>query len=257
MLGNSDSEGRPKYIQLAKIIKEKILQQEYKAEQQIPTEAELCEHYNVSRITVRQAINKLVQESFLVRRQGRGTYVVHQKLRRNIAKVYSFTHDMVRLGLEPSSRMLELTVEEADPELAEKMKLPENNRKLTKIRRVRMANGTPILLETTQIPEYLCPHLVSKSFEKGSLYQILTEEYRLLPHHAEETYESIIMPRKDAELLECSTGRAQPAFAIQRITYLENGLPIEFTKSVGRGDLLTLAINMVADKADFQRIIEI
>jgi len=255
MLGNTDSEGRPKYMQLARILKDKILKQEYKAEEQIPTEAELCEQYNVSRITVRQAINKLAQENLIERRQGRGTYVVHQKLRRNIAKVYSFSHDMVHLGLKPSSRMVELVVEDADPEMAEKLKLPQNNQRVTKIRRVRKANDTPILLETTFIPEYLCPDLIGKNFEKGSLYQILTEEYRLLPHHAEETYESIIMARKDAELLECGSSRPQPAFAIQRVTCLENGFPIEYTKAIGRGDLLTLAINMVADKADFQRII--
>jgi GntR family transcriptional regulator len=257
MLGTDrESEGIPKYIQLAKILRDKIARQEYKAEQQIPTESELCDQYKVSRITVRQAINRLVQENYLDRRQGRGTYVVHQKLRRNIAKVYSFTHDMVSLGLKPSSHTLELEVQEADPELAEKMRLPENNRLMTKIRRVRLANGTPILVETSLIPEFLCPGLATKDLEKGSLYQILTEEYRVLPHHAEETYESIIMSKKDAEILECGTGRPRPAFSIQRITYLENGAPIELTRSVGRGDLLTLAINMVADKADFQRIVE-
>ena len=77
-----------------------------------------------------------------------------------------------------------------------------------------------------------------------------------MPHHAEETYEAIILKRREAELLECSSRGAQPAFAIQRLTYLENGLPIELTRSVGRGDRLTLAINMTSEQADIRRRVE-
>jgi GntR family transcriptional regulator len=215
----------------------------------------LCEQYQVSRITVREAINKLVQEGSLDRRQGKGTYVVHQKLRRNIAKVYSFSSDMRQLGLEPRSRILELRVEEADPAVVRRMKLPETNRKVTRITRVRIANEVPVLIETAMIPEYLCAALVEKDLERGSLYRILTEEYRLMPHHAEETYEAVIMTKEEAGILERNAEIPQPAFAIQRVTYLESGAAIEYGKSVGRGDLLTLAINMVADKADFQRVI--
>lgn len=254
VLEGKGGDGIPKYIQIARIIREKIQRQEYKPAEQIPTEVELCEEYQVSRITVREAINKLVQEGYLDRRQGKGTYVVHQKLRRNIAKVYSFSSDMRHIGLEPRSRVLELRVEEAEPEIIERMKLPEANPRVTRITRVRIANEVPILIETAMIPEYLCEGLVHKDLERGSLYRILTEEYRLMPHHAEETYEAIILAREDAILLERDLETPQPAFEIRRVTYLENGLAIEYGRSVGRGDLLTLAINMVADKADFQRV---
>jgi GntR family transcriptional regulator len=248
-------EGIPKYIQIARILRERIQRQEYAPGGQIPTEVELCETYQVSRITVREAINKLVQEGWLDRRQGKGTYVVHQKLRRNIAKVYSFSSDMRQLGMAPRSRVLSLRVEEAPAVIVDRMKLPETNRRVTRITRVRIANDVPVLIETAMIPEYLCPGLVERDFETGSLYRILTEEYRLMPHHAEETYEAIILSKEDAVILERDPAPPQPAFAIQRVTYLENGIPIEYGTSVGRGDLLTLAINMVADKADFQRVI--
>jgi GntR family transcriptional regulator len=248
-------EGIPKYIQIARILRERIQRQEYAPGGQIPTEAELCEAYQVSRITVREAINKLVQEGWLDRRQGKGTYVVHQKLRRNIAKVYSFSSDMRQLGMTPRSHVLSLCVEEALQEIVEKMRLPETNHRVTRITRVRIANDVPVLIETAMIPEYLCAGLVDRDLESGSLYRILTEEYRLMPHHAEETYEAIILSREDAVVLERDPDVPQPAFAIQRVTYLESGVPMEYGTSVGRGDLLTLAINMVADKADCQRVI--
>jgi GntR family transcriptional regulator len=249
------SEGIPKYVQIARILRERIQRQEYAPGVQIPTEVDLCEAYQVSRITVREAINKLVQEGWLDRRQGKGTYVVHQKLRRNIAKVYSFSSDMRQLGMAPRSHVLCLRVEEAPPAIADRMKLPETNHRVTRITRVRIANDVPVLVETAMIPEYLCPRLAERDFEHGSLYRILTEEYRLMPHHAEETYEAIILSKEDAAILEKDPDVPQPAFAIQRVTYLETGVPIEYGTSVGRGDLLTLAINMVADKADFQRVI--
>jgi len=257
MLEEKHSEGIPKYVQLAKILREKILAQEYRPDEQIPTEANLCKEYNVSRITVREAINKLVQESLLNRRQGRGTYVVHQKLRRNIAKVYSFSSDMQRLGLRPSSRVLSITRGEADALAAEKLHLPDTNRTVVVIARIRKANETPVLIETTIVPDTLCPGLIEKDLEKGSLYQILTEDYQLVLHHAEETYEAIILSNKDAKLLGCPVNRPMPAFSLQRIAFLESGAPIEFTRSVGRGDMLTLAITMVADKADFKRVIDL
>jgi GntR family transcriptional regulator len=248
-----DSEGVPKYIQLGRILRDKIVSQEYRPGDRIPSEVALGDTYHVSRITVRQAIDRLVRDGFLARRQGLGTYVLAQKLRRNISRVYTFTGDMQNMGLKPSSRVLELVVEEADEDTALSLQLPSSNWKVTRLTRVRLANGTPILLEATRIPEHLCPGLVEKDFSKGSLYRILTEDYRLPPHHAEETYEAIVLRRRDAELLECPSRGAQPAFAIQRLTYLENGIPIELTKSVGRGDRLTLAVNMTSGQADIQR----
>ena len=256
MRSAADRDGVPKYVQLAQIVREKITRRQYKAGDRIPTEAELGDTYRMSRITVRQAIDRLVRDGLLERHQGRGTYVLPQKLKRNIANVYSFTSDMHQLGLKPSSRVLALTAEEASAADALSLQLPAGNRRVTRLARVRMVNGLPILLETTLIPEYLCPDLVGKDFSNASLYRILTAERRLMPHHAEETYEAIILKRREAELLECSSRGAQPAFAIQRLTYLENGLPIELTRSVGRGDRLTLAINMTSEQADIRRRVE-
>jgi GntR family transcriptional regulator len=249
------AEGVPKYIRLARILREQIVRQVYKVGERIPSEGELGASHRMSRITVREAVDRLVQEGLLERRQGRGTYVLPQKLRRNIAKVYSFTSDMLRLGLTPSSRVLSLVVENADRELTRTLQLPLENARVTRIVRVRKANDVPILLETTLIPEYLCPGLVAKDLQRDSLYRILTEDFQLVPHHAEEFYEAVVLSRGDAGLLECRSRGPQAAFAIQRLTYLESGLLVELTRSVSRGDRMTLAINMTSVAADFQRVV--
>jgi len=257
MQGSTGGEGIPKYIQLARIIRDRIVQQVYKPGEQIPTEAELGAEHDVSRITVREALNRLVKEGWLVRRQGKGTYVAHQKLLRNVAKVYSFSTDMRRMGLEPRSQVISVTVEEADESLAERLLLPPANHRVTRIKRVRIANEVPILVETATVPEYLCQGLTDKPLEEDSLYRIFAEDYQLVPHHAEETYESVILGREDSLLLARAPDTPQPAFSIQRTTYLESGMIIELGSSVGRGDMLTLSITMVAEKADFQRVFDV
>ncbi|MBV5330174.1 MAG: GntR family transcriptional regulator [Chlorobium sp.] len=257
MLLRDDSNGIPKYIQLAKILKDQILAGVFRDDEQIPTEQSLCERYQVSRITVRQAINTLAQEKLLYREQGRGTFVQPKKLKRDITKVYNFTDDMIHLGLKPSSRLLEQEVIEAEPSLAEKLQLPADQRRVLKLLRLREANGIPVLCETTLIPYFLCPGLEREDLQTGSLYHLLAERFNLLPHHAEETYEAVIMPENSARLLQCKSVKCQPALSIHRIAFLDNGVPMECTTSIGRADRLTLSVQMVAENSMLKRNIDL
>ncbi len=250
-----ENEGVPKYVQLARTLREKVASGEYAAGASIPTEDALGSEHGVSRITVREAVNRLVQENLLQRKQGKGTFVLPPKLRRDAAKVYSFSDDMLRLGLRPDSRVLELEVVEADPDAAELLRLPGDHQLVTRIRRVRNADGAPVLVETALIPEYLCPGLAGEDLERGSLYDILARRYGLHPSEAEETHEAMVMKRAEAKLLGCTGAGPHAAFAIRRVSCLSDGTPIELTRSVGRGDRLTFGIRMIADQADFQRLV--
>ncbi|MEN3185626.1 MAG: GntR family transcriptional regulator, partial [Atribacterota bacterium] len=169
----------PLYQQLKNILKGQILSGVFKPGDSIPPEAELCRTYGVSRITVRQAVKSLVEEGFLYRKQGKGTFVTSPKLRRRLPKLYSFSEDIMELGLKPSSKLLEQAIIEADEELVELLRLPPSDHRVNKLVRVRMANDEPILIERTLIPVYLCPDLLKEDLEKGSLYTILREKYGL------------------------------------------------------------------------------
>ena len=244
----------PLYLQLKNIIKAQIISGAIQPGDKIPSESELCERYGVSRITVRQAINSLVQEGYLYRKQGVGTFVTSPKLRRRLPRLYSFSEDMRELGLEPSSQVLEQRVIEADEEMAEILKLPDGSRKINKLVRVRLANGEPILLEKTFIPYYLCPDLVQENLEEGSLYSTLREKYNLLLDHAYETYEVGKIRKEEAKILRCQV--SLPAFVIERLTYLKTEVPVEWTKSIARGDRLRFTVRLVADQAQIRREIE-
>ena len=161
----------------------------------------------MSRITIRQAVRKLVDQHLLYTKQGKGTFVNAVKIRRRLPRLYSFSEDMRELGFEPSSKVLEQAVVEADQETAELLALPASDGSVNRIVRVRMANNIPILIERSFIPHYLCPDLLEESYEHTSLYETLTGRYRLEMDRAEETYEVRLLTVAEAKELMC---RSQP-----------------------------------------------
>lgn len=242
----------PLYQQVKNIIKGQIVNGILIPGAKIPTETELCAIYSVSRITVRQAINSLVQEKLLIRKQGKGTFVTPLKIR--LPRLYSFSEDMKELGLNPSSRVLEKEVIEADEEVATILRLPPANQKINKIVRVRLANNEPVLIERTFVPFHLCPDLLERDMEKGSLYHILRADYGFLLDHAVETYEVTLITKTQAKILKCKG--LHPAFAIERVAFLKTGVPYELTRSIGRGDRLRFSSQLFAEQSNFQRHIK-
>jgi len=249
--------GAPKYQKLAEMIEGRIDSGEFAPGQRIPSEGELCDEYRVSRITVRQALGALARRGLVKREQGRGTYVQPRRLRRDIRRIYSFTADMLALGLSPSSEVLEFAEAEADEEAAEALELRGERNRVTVVRRLRLANGAPLLLETTQVPAGICPRLAERPLSGGSLYQTFQETYGLAPRTATETYESIILPAPTARLLRCPKPRNQPGLAIRRVARLGDGRPLEFTVAFAKADRFTLKIDMDADVAGFRRNYEV
>lgn len=255
MLEAKNTSGIPLYFQLRNILRERILSGEFKADERIPPEVELCRQYGVSRITVRKAIEALVQEELLYTRQGKGTFVTQQKLRRRLPRLYSFSEDMRELGLNPSSSVVEIRIEVASVQDSAILKLPEYDQKVFKILRVRRVNKEPVLLESTRIPHFLCPQLLSANLEEDSLYRVLREDHGLVLHDAEETYEAAIIRADEAKLLE--TKRNQAVFHIQRVANLSDGTPFEITRSVARGDHMQFSLHLVSNHAEFRRRVDV
>jgi GntR family transcriptional regulator len=246
-----ENSGIPLYVQVVAELRAKISVGDYLPGQKIPPEFELCREFGVSRITIRRAVKTLVDERLLYTKQGKGTFVHAVKIGRRLPKLYSFSEDIRELGFEPSSRILEQTLAEADDETAALLDLPGSDRLVNKISRVRMANKIPILIERTFIPHYLCPDLLEESFDHKSLYRTLAERYRLELDRAEETYEVRLLTPSEAKELGCK--RSLPAFSIQRVAFHGGGGVLELTKSVGRGDLLRFSVQLITHEMRFSR----
>ena len=121
-------------------------------------------------------------------------------------------------------------VENAEPLVRECLRLPAGSAKVFHLFRLRCAEDTPILLEDTYIPNYLCPGIETVNFQTASLYQTLIMQYGLNLYHATETIEAICVTGKTADLLQCEAGN--PGYRITRISHLANGNPFEYTSSI-------------------------
>lgn len=232
----------PRYLQLYVFIKHQIKAGIFKVNDQLIAENELCEILSVSRTTVRQAMEQLINEGLIVRYRGKGSFVAEEKIRRKINHMYNFTDNILEVGAKPSSVVIESVIITADDFIAQKLALPNANRKTFKLTRLRCANETPILVETTYLPYYLCEGIEKNDFEKMSLYRVLTHDYELNLFHAEETIEAILIEKEFAEHLQCKKKMA--GYKIERISHLDNGYQFEYTTSITRADKCVFKLDL-------------
>ena len=238
------------YMQLVNIIKSGIKLGELKQGDLLPSEADLVERYSVSRTTVRLAFAQLEKEELVVRRRGKGTFISIPKIKRSIDNLYSFSNEMKALGKVPESKMLEFEIVEADHYLTGVFTLNLGCR-LYKIVRIRLADGEPQLIETTYIPYEICDFLTSEMLEKGSLYDILYNRANVQLYSAKESYEPVVLRKREAKLLGCKAGGS--AFFIQRRSILPSGAVFEFTQSYLRGDRTRLEITLFKGSVELSR----
>lgn len=222
----------PIYHQLEEYIKQQIENGILMEETVIPSEREYAQTFQISRMTVRQAINNLVSEGYLKRQKGRGTFVNKKKVEQELQGMTSFTEDMLSRGMSPSSTLLSFQIIPADKKTAFDLKIEEKD-SVYKIKRIRLADGAPMALETAYIPVEIVPGLTEEN-SNLSLYQYIEEILSLSITEATQEIEASIASSNDAEALEINIG--DPILLIERISYLQNRIPFELVKSTFRAD---------------------
>jgi GntR family transcriptional regulator len=245
----------PLYEQLASYIKIQIQAGVLKPGDRIVTENALSELLNISRTTVRQSMNRLVEEGFLVRYRGKGSFVADQKLKRNINYMYNFSESITDAGATPSSTVLINKVVDVDENTAQLLQLPRGQSKAFHLKRLRCADDEPIILESTYIPYYLCPGIEKYDFSTASLYNTLSNYYNLQLYHAIETIEAIIIEKEYAKLLEIKT--KAPGYKIKRISYLDSGFVFELTTSVSRSDKTIFTLDLYKNSNPNKHLVEL
>ena len=234
----------PLHQQLKAAIEERILSGEWLPGTQLPSERELCEQYDISRITVRQALTALVMEGRLIRTQGRGTFVASPRIAQQLTQLTGFTQDMRARGKRPSARVLEAGNVSALPAVARALKI-EAGESVILLKRLRLADGEPVAIETAYLLEGRCQGLLKEKLATQSLYDILTKKYNLKPVRATQQMEAIPCPLAEAKLL--GTRRGAPVLHIHRTTYDREGRPFELVESFYRGDRYTFYAELRGD----------
>lgn len=225
----------PKYFYIQQKILEQIQQGKLQPGQQLPTEAELAQQYQVSRITAKRALNELVNQGCVYRQPGLGSFVAEIRIR-DISGFQSFSADMRARGLIPSSQILTFKEIKPDEDIQQRLKLTPGERTYF-LKRLRLANDEPVAVESAYIPCELFPELIHEDLSSQSLYLVLTEKYQIVPTWADAEYESAMPTEEEASLLKLPIG--SPVLKAYRITFSSNYDVIESVNSVYRGDRFT------------------
>ncbi|PYZ92621.1 GntR family transcriptional regulator [Salipaludibacillus keqinensis] len=220
------------YLQVKDIIIQRIQQKIWPANTLIPTEQELMKEFGVSRTTIRQAIQILVVNGLLEKRQGRGTVVKPQKLQGSLGKLKGFAEEVLDSGRVPRSKTLR--VEFRTDLFSEKSVLQlEESATVLLIERIRFADETPIALERTVWPEYIGKILVKHDLDHAKYYEIL-EEQNIWLRKASEQIKAINATLLEADYLGVRGGEA--LLEMVRLSFGVDDKPIEYTRTKYRSD---------------------
>ena len=230
----------PLYQQLAQLLKEDIQKGIYPQDSQIPTEFELSEQHQLSRSTVRKAIEILVEEGMLIKMHGKGTFVAPPRLQETRPAFASSTKALRSVGEELVSRTLDCSL--IDATKREKDFFGQDTGKLLAVRRVRMIHEKPICIETIY---FTAKHffLANESFD-GSFYSLLQDKYDIYPSEGYSLFEICYATQEEAQLLHVKKGEA--LMLIRDYVNDQDGNPLHISKRVHLGDTIKYAISSVA-----------
>ncbi len=229
------------YAKISNEIRHQIDSGKYLSGDRLPPERKLCEEFGVSRITVRQALEKLEDLNIIARKQGKGTYILPFEYGK-LPEIFSqFTGKIEKAGERPATKMLDIVRMNSDMYLHQKMGL-EVDTPIYKLSRLRMADERPLLLEYSFIPYTVAPDLDRFNFGKLSLYQVLEQDYSVKIDQAFETLKPISLNKKDAALLERAEGAI--AMNLERFAYA-NEQAVEFTSSLVVDDKYKYTVDLI------------
>lgn len=230
----------PIYYQLEEEIRNLIKTKQLTPGQLLPSEREYAERHNISRMTVRQAINNLAAEGLLVRQKGKGTFVSDKKFEQTLQGVTSFSEDMRARGLEPSNKLLDFSEQPADEVIAGKLGI-EKGDPIYWINRVRLADGAPVAIEAIYTPKKVVGTMQEDQVA-SSFYEYIENTLQLKINHSEQTIEAAIANNNQVDYLHLEQG--DPVLVIERLTYLQTGVPLEYVHSAYRADKYKFRLQM-------------
>ncbi|MGE5618401.1 MAG: GntR family transcriptional regulator [Sphingomonadaceae bacterium] len=233
----------PLYYQLQEIIRSRIESGQWGPGQQLPPEAELCEEFNLSRGTVRQALADLVREGLLHRRRGKGSFVATPKIPQDLLRVATGFSEYAKqvIGTELGSRLIEVTTIPANRSLARRFELAEGD-ELYEIRKVKLAHERPYFMSTSYVPKAVCPDLDKEDHSTGSLFQLLRQKYGIAVTKVEGWFEPILVNEYEASVLDLPKGA--PAMLYERMRYTASNRPVMLNKHIIRGDMCRLTFQL-------------
>jgi GntR family transcriptional regulator len=202
---------------------------------QLPSEDCLVSRFEVSRTTVRKAIENLVSRGLVQIRRGRGTFVAEPRIHQELTELSGFVEDMTALGRHPTARLLDHRVVVAGEAVARELDITAGTQ-VTRIERVRLADGVPISLDETYLPLDIGRKIVQHDLEAEPIFSLLEDKYDLPLVEAKYQLEATTATEHVAAALGIAAG--SPIFLIERTSYCAGPRPIDYEKLYYRGDFI-------------------
>lgn len=228
-------ENTPYYQQIKELLIEDIKNGKLKHGDKVPSERELAETLQISRMTIRHAIDLLEREGLVERRPRVGTFVTNRRIRWNFITVNSFTKGMVDKGLQPSTKKIHTLFEKADELLAKTLKI-DVGEEVFSLKRLRIVDGIPIAIELSQIPYKYCEGIEKYMEDNVSLYEILEKKYNIQLIKQKQRMKIALSNSNESKLLNIKS--ESPCLLIQGTTQDASDRIIEYTTGLARGDII-------------------
>jgi len=213
----------PFYLQLKELLLKDIEGGVYKSGDKIPTEFELCDAYQISRPTVRQAVDELVREGYLVRKRRLGTFVSPRVFTKAATIFRTFAEEISEKGLPHSAKLIKKEIVKASEELAKILKVNPGD-PLFHIVRLRLADNEPLVIRDSIIPCYLDEDLFDQDLEELILYEHFGKK-GYYPYRSKQTFQAVKASKEEAGLLEIQEN--DPLLSWDGIVFLEGDIPLE------------------------------
>ncbi|WFR57899.1 GntR family transcriptional regulator [Anaerocolumna sp. AGMB13025] len=238
---NHEKGAPPLYFQIENILKEKIEKGEYAYGEVLPSEKQLQELYDVSRVTVRQAVSSLVNAGYLQSSQGIGTTVIfEEKIDEKLKRVISFSEEMEQHGIKMETSYCDITLEKADKWIASKLNIKEGD-EAYKLVRVRSAKAAPIVYSITYLKKNYDLPLDPRQYMK-SLYNLLESQYGVKIVKGQDTFEATLADKEIGRYLNISAG--SPVFKRTRKTTNQENELVEYAVCYYPGDKYKYSVEL-------------
>jgi DNA-binding GntR family transcriptional regulator len=236
-----DDSFTPRYRAIERAMRQRLAKLAPGAE--LPSDAELCEEFGVSRMTARHAMHHLAQEGLLFRAPGRGTFVAEAPTHRRANSLLSFSNEMRRQGRVPTSRIVGRALRAPTREEALRLQLKEGEKVLW-LKRIRLADGEPTALESTRLNRRTAAAVLRASLERESLHAVLVRA-GFPPTKGRATIDAEAASADDARWLQMRKG--DPMLVERRVIVDDQGRPLEFTESRYPADRYALDVDFVVE----------
>lgn len=215
----------------------------------LPSERDLVSEYQVSRTTVRNALEELELRGIVYRQHGRGTFVSYQPQKiTNLANTFSFTNTMKKMGLKSETKTLFLKERVAAEYPAQKHNLNEGD-PIYELKRIRYANGEPMMVERVYLNKNIFEGLSIKQVKDVGLYEMFVQDFQVYPYKAEESCTATLIGAEYHKLLDVPTGT--PGLKIERVTTDVKGRILGFSFDVARADKFVYHIEQYYEENNF------